>query len=645
MAAPGSAVRQLTLGCWTTLPAPSILWGRRRQGKPAQALRGWLRSCGSLHPSGFVAPTLRHVIRLTTLSLRLPGRVVAAAAAVLLASASAAPAFADWLVTREGQLIETLGPWRIEGDQVVFESRSIPVSGWISRSGTQFTVAVERIDLARSASETWARSGVHLEVPPAAFRAAAAPRTMLEGWEEWGYLGRPPDRLELVLKLGGGAWDNFLQGPETDPRQEVAAAIAEGRLAWRLFGAVKSYVEAGHIRYYDDDVPSTAAYEAGLRLDGAHHGVQASARLEPGRRAPELDDAAEIADIRKYRARYFGHSRALDWSLGGERVEQRFDGTAARESAAHRVRAAVVYRGFGDRLAPEVALGWAVRDAAGEADDERQRTLQLGVRSRPVPPLSLAVRFESTQRRFVVTDVRARNFGREDTRRRWVLEGEVNLTRQVAFSLQYSLVEGDSTRADRDFKAQNAAAGLTVTLGSTRRPVARRRGRRHPAQPLPITRTEAPQPVAAPVPLLTTATTDAPSAPARPGPVPFATPPPPQPPPATTPVVRIASNLLDLRAQSGGGETTITLRGDGELRCSTLTLAAPRRFVVDLLGVTVHGSRTIAVAGHLVRRVRVAQFRPGPSPVGRVVIDLERSARVELERRQGLLQVRVRPGG
>ena len=209
------------------------------------------------------------------LSLRLPGRAALALAGALLAAASPGPVCADWLVTRDGQLIETLGPWHIEGGQVVFESRTIPVSGAISTSGTRFTVSVELIDLARSASETTARGGVRREVPAV---AAAAPWTMRGPWEDWGHPGRAPDRFELVLKLGGGAWDNFFQDPATDSRQDVAARFAEGRLTWRMFGRFKSYVDVGHIRYDHEDVTATTGYEGGFRLDGADHGFQAGAR-------------------------------------------------------------------------------------------------------------------------------------------------------------------------------------------------------------------------------------------------------------------------------------------------------------------------------------------------------------------------------
>jgi hypothetical protein len=424
-----------------------------------------------------------------------------------------------------------------------------------------------------------------------------------------------------------------------------------------VFGGVKSYLEAGHIRY--DAVPSTTAYGVGLRLDGARHGFQVGARLEPDRRAPELNDAGDVSDMRWYRARYFGHRRAFNWSLSGERLEQRFEGFAARESTAHGLRAAILYRAFDGRLAPELGFGWSVHDASGETEDERQRTLQFGIRTTPVRPLALAIRFERTQRHFVVTQTRARNFGRQDTRRRWVLEGEINLSRHLAFSLLYTLVEGDSTRAGRDFTARNAAAGLTVMLGSTRRSVAESPRRRPAAKPRPAGQkpgSSAAEPATPQRPQLT-AHPEASNAQPTPASVPTGAPPEDRELPdpgsiATRPrrdrhveapqPVRIASRLLDLHTRSAGGETTTTLRGDGELRYSTLTLAVPHRFVLDLSGVVVGSSRTITVATDLVRRVRVAQFRHGPQPVARVVFDLELSALVEVESREGSLQVRVR---
>jgi hypothetical protein len=395
-----------------------------------------------------------------------------AASLVAALVAGARPALADWLVTRDGRLIETVGAWRIEGQQVVFESRSIPVSGAISNDGTRFTIAVDRIDLSRSMAETEARRGKQRE---AAVDLPAAPRTLLQSWEGWGHPGRPPDRVELVLRMGGAAWDNFLQVSERHPKQEVAAGIAEARLTWRVFGGLKTYVETGHIHY--DAVPSTTAFGGGLRLDGARHGFQLGARLEPNRRAPELNDTGDVSDIRWYRARYFGRGGTFDWSLSGERLAQRFEELPFQEIKGQGVRAALVYRALGGNLAPEVGFGWSVHDSTIDSEDDRQRLLQLGLRARPVRPLALAVRFDQTQRRFVIENTRSRNFGRKDTRRRWVLEAEIKLTRHLALALVYSLTESGSTRADRDFTARNASAGLTVALGSTRRAVPKGPGR------------------------------------------------------------------------------------------------------------------------------------------------------------------------
>lgn len=46
--------------------------------------------------------------------------IAAAWAAAFLALAAAAPAAADWLVTREGGRVETKGPWQVKGKLVVF---------------------------------------------------------------------------------------------------------------------------------------------------------------------------------------------------------------------------------------------------------------------------------------------------------------------------------------------------------------------------------------------------------------------------------------------------------------------------------------------------------------------------------------------
>ena len=85
----------------------------------------------------------------------------------------------------------------------------------------------------------------------------------------------------------------------------------------------------------------------------------------------------------------------------------------------------------------------------------------------------------------------------------------------------------------------------------------------------------------------------------------------------------VASQLRTVDIGDEAGATTIHMVGDGEFYYSTLTLGAPDRFVVDLIGVVNMAPNTnITVENDLVERVRIAQYKPYPEPVSRVVIDL-----------------------
>lgn len=64
--------------------------------------------------------------------------------ALLAAAAIAAPAAADWVVTRDGARLETRGPWEVRGNMVVF---TLP-------NGTLSSLAVADVDLDKSAEAT-----------------------------------------------------------------------------------------------------------------------------------------------------------------------------------------------------------------------------------------------------------------------------------------------------------------------------------------------------------------------------------------------------------------------------------------------------------------------------------------------------------
>jgi type IV pilus assembly protein PilQ len=78
---------------------------------------------------------------------------------------------------------------------------------------------------------------------------------------------------------------------------------------------------------------------------------------------------------------------------------------------------------------------------------------------------------------------------------------------------------------------------------------------------------------------------------------------------------------------------SLFIAGDGEFAYSTFRLEDPERFVVDLAGVlNVAPASTVPVGDGKVRRVRMAQFKPLPEPVSRVVFDLERPLAPVIER-------------
>lgn len=72
---------------------------------------------------------------------RLSRTLLPLAAAVL---AAAAPAAADWLVTRDGARVETKGPWKVDGRRIVFTAPN----------GTLSAIRADEVDLERSAQET-----------------------------------------------------------------------------------------------------------------------------------------------------------------------------------------------------------------------------------------------------------------------------------------------------------------------------------------------------------------------------------------------------------------------------------------------------------------------------------------------------------
>ncbi|HEV7786516.1 MAG TPA: AMIN domain-containing protein, partial [Thermoanaerobaculia bacterium] len=108
--------------------------------------------------------------------------------------------------------------------------------------------------------------------------------------------------------------------------------------------------------------------------------------------------------------------------------------------------------------------------------------------------------------------------------------------------------------------------------------------------------------------------------------------------PAPQGVAATRLDVIEILAADGGA--VIRIAGDGDFPYSTFALSEPRRFVIDLDGVINRAQHTVlAVNSAVVGRVRVAQFKPAPKPVSRIVFDLHRDTVPVIERTQGALVV------
>lgn len=527
-----------------------------------------------------------------------------------------APAAADWLVTRGGRVFETSGPWSVEGDQVVFIAAApsttlvigsgSPASAATGPSATAlYALPLAEVDFERSRRETERRASG----PPRASGAVEHPRDRkagglptaslppasspggLEARERW-ELPRPvADRWEVQASVGGSRWDNLRRAPSGEEGPAVSATRTAARLGWKPSARVplQGVVEAAETSYRS--LPSSTSYGAGLRYVGRRHQVDVSSRFEHDRRALEVDEGFDAAEIVRHQARYSVRGRWLEWLLAGQRSSMEPEAGPARGGHLDGVDTSWLVRGFGRTFAPRVGAGWSRWHAEGTAGDYRERSYGLELRFSPGRRLAFSLGGERGDRDYLTEDVGERNFERRDRRDRWQVEADVLLTETILARLSWDRLEGDSTRAGRDFTAETLSVALVLRMGA--------RGRPAPVPSEPI--------------LLAS-------------------------PPATAQL-----RGVDTRRVGDGVETTIVASGPIQYRVSQLS--GPSRLVVDLVGVRSSAPIDVPIDTAAVARIRVAQEASGPRPLTRVTFLLNRPTSSELAHGGDRLVVRLAGAG
>jgi type IV pilus secretin PilQ/predicted competence protein len=107
-----------------------------------------------------------------------------------------------------------------------------------------------------------------------------------------------------------------------------------------------------------------------------------------------------------------------------------------------------------------------------------------------------------------------------------------------------------------------------------------------------------------------------------------------------------ATRLEAIEYRVEGGALSVLLRTDGRTQHKSFVLDNPLRLVVDLDGVVNRVDRnTYTLSDPFVKKIRVAQFQSNPSPVARVVLDLDELPGYELKRDADGLRIRFGGSG
>lgn len=273
-------------------------------------------------------------------------------------------------------------------------------------------------------------------------------------------------RWETGFHLQGLFFDNFFQLSDDEPQRDVEALRAEGRLSGRPRSEwpLEVYGVAGATSYGGEGLGESLLVGGGLRWDGLVDLIELDLRYEADRPSFEVGDAFGIADLLDVGGLY-SHRIADSWVISALANHQRLDYAAddGRDSFFRSVGAAVRYRGWGDAFSPEVGVEVGQRDADAADEDHDRTDLWLELRSAPIRPLALGLRYRHRVRDYSVDDPAASNFRREDDRDQMVLSADWRTGDLLTWTVYYAREDADSSKATRVFDTQLLAVGVRLT--------------------------------------------------------------------------------------------------------------------------------------------------------------------------------------
>jgi len=270
------------------------------------------------------------------------------------------------------------------------------------------------------------------------------------------------ERMEFRLHLERSRYDNFYRVPEDEVAGDTTADRALLRVLWSLFEnrPYQLFAEAQQTAYTDQ--PSAEVFAGGFRLDGERHYVELRGEVSRDRPSSDLEDDPDPADVQRFAGEYDVQvSRHWQVSTGGH-LEDRTHDQPGRASQAVDAGTALRWRGRGSLFSPELGVAWGRKNADRVNEEYSQRDLIVRLRSRPLDPLYVSLRYRYRDRDYDAESIRASNFGREDTRDEWTLRADWTLARFAIVNLEYVWMDGQSSRPDKAFESSELALGLTL---------------------------------------------------------------------------------------------------------------------------------------------------------------------------------------
>jgi hypothetical protein len=292
---------------------------------------------------------------------------------------------------------------------------------------------------------------------------------------------RTERRLRAAADVRYTIHENYFQAPQGQPDSVVQATGVRVRLISDVVRRVGTelYVEGG-MTAYDAFLDPTFGFGAGLRGGRGRFHLDLGAGYEFDLPRLDLDDTFARADVAQGRVEgSFNFGRALELTGMGRATWQAVlfpeltpaaDGPDPREEWEKftylELEGRARTRVFGRLLSPEVGIGWGHpwnRETSVFIYEQTQWQVQL--RSAPLAPVYISVRYRVREREYSLAPEGSSNFGRLDRREQVAVGLDFQVASRLSWNVYYTTEDADSSRDGRSFRTRSITFGVTLQEG------------------------------------------------------------------------------------------------------------------------------------------------------------------------------------